>query len=312
MGKLTATVTCSAEDREELQKIASGEDHRMAVRARIILLAAEGRSVAEISRELSERRGTITCWKRRYAAAGISGLKTLPRGGNRSLSAEQFTQKLMDTLRTCPPNGADSWSALQLAATLGVSEHTIRKYLTKAGIHLKELRSHPWFTAKTDAPVSEEADATAPEAVSDSGPGTPTACEEKTEAAAVEESICEETSPDPERPCCGAEPSAAAPEGPKMLNMVCTVQIFSESGDVVAERRVVVPGSVPDLDDFDICTPDGFRRDFDQVETSAIEAQSRAVSGAVGDYLDKVSKKNGKSSPACLCAGAAWKQRSDG
>jgi transposase len=50
-------------------------------RARIVLLAAEGLSNAEIGRQVGMTRQTVISWRARYEACGIDALADLPRSG---------------------------------------------------------------------------------------------------------------------------------------------------------------------------------------------------------------------------------------
>jgi transposase len=54
---------------------------RLAGRARIVLLAAEGLSNAEIARRTGTSRPTVLDWRARYDAGGIRALDDLPRSG---------------------------------------------------------------------------------------------------------------------------------------------------------------------------------------------------------------------------------------
>ncbi len=53
----------------------------VAQRARIVLLAAEGVSNAEIGRRVGVSRPTVLCWRGRYEQSGIGGLGDLDRSG---------------------------------------------------------------------------------------------------------------------------------------------------------------------------------------------------------------------------------------
>src|SRR5690348_12475793 len=53
----------------------------LVMRARIVLLAAEGASNTEIARRLELSRQTVVTWRGRYRAAGLAGLEDRPRSG---------------------------------------------------------------------------------------------------------------------------------------------------------------------------------------------------------------------------------------
>src|SRR6266481_4432272 len=56
-------------------------EQRQAFRARIVLLAAEGRSTRSIARELGTMPRTVSCWRIRFAAQGLVGLEDKRRPG---------------------------------------------------------------------------------------------------------------------------------------------------------------------------------------------------------------------------------------
>ncbi|WP_052852877.1 ROK family protein [Streptomyces avicenniae] len=90
------------------------------VRARIVLDAARGVSVSESARALGVSRPTVTSWRNRYAAQGLSGLEHRPRTGRppRIDEAEVVAATLAG-----PPPPRRAWSARALADHLGIS-HT--------------------------------------------------------------------------------------------------------------------------------------------------------------------------------------------
>jgi transposase len=67
--------------------------HREVVRARIVLLAAEGHSNAEIARRLDCTEKSVSKWRRRFFEEGIAGLDERPRPGRpRSFPPAQIAE----------------------------------------------------------------------------------------------------------------------------------------------------------------------------------------------------------------------------
>lgn len=71
------------EDRCELEswtrhKAASA---RLYIRAKIVLLAAEGETNSAIARKLDYARDRVVDWRRRFAAEGMDGLRDRSRSG---------------------------------------------------------------------------------------------------------------------------------------------------------------------------------------------------------------------------------------
>jgi hypothetical protein len=76
-------VVLSEEQRRELERRAAAysSPHRNVVRARAILLAAEGLSNTEIGERLAQSRQAVSQWRRRFCEEGLLGLEERPRPG---------------------------------------------------------------------------------------------------------------------------------------------------------------------------------------------------------------------------------------
>src|ERR671912_2096605 len=86
-------------------------------RARMVLLAADGLSNAEIGRRVGMTRQTVIAWRARYAAGGIDALADLPRSGRPPTVDEAGV--VAATLNPPPPDwGVTHWSARLLADQL--------------------------------------------------------------------------------------------------------------------------------------------------------------------------------------------------
>ena len=55
--------------------------YRDVVRAKIVLMAAEGLDNDEIAARLDTRREIVSKWRKRFYEAGLAGLEERPRGG---------------------------------------------------------------------------------------------------------------------------------------------------------------------------------------------------------------------------------------
>jgi transposase-like protein len=82
----------------------------VALRCRIILGCADGRTYAEIAAELGCNPVTVGKWRRRFAADRLDGVVDAPRpGAARTIGDEVVEAILVDTLETGPPD-ATHWS----------------------------------------------------------------------------------------------------------------------------------------------------------------------------------------------------------
>jgi transposase len=73
----------TAEQRRELQGRARKYTlpYRDVIRAKIVLLAAEGLGNDEIAARLDTRREIVSKWRKRFFQQGLAGLEERPRGG---------------------------------------------------------------------------------------------------------------------------------------------------------------------------------------------------------------------------------------
>lgn len=73
----------SPEERQELQARARRYtlSYREVIRAKIILMAAEGFDNDEIAARLDTRREIVSKWRKRFYEQGLVGLEERPRGG---------------------------------------------------------------------------------------------------------------------------------------------------------------------------------------------------------------------------------------
>jgi transposase len=77
------TVVLTRQERAELEARARRYSlpYRDVVRARIVLLAAEGVPVDEIALRTDTRREVVWKWRRRFLEEGLAGLEERPRRG---------------------------------------------------------------------------------------------------------------------------------------------------------------------------------------------------------------------------------------
>ncbi len=108
---------------------------RMVMRARIILLAAEGRPTRRIAREVGSSRPTVLLWRKRFAGGGVAALlQDAPgRGRPPSISRGKVKRIVDATIQTTPP-GATHWSTRTMAKAQGVSPATVQRIWDAHGL----------------------------------------------------------------------------------------------------------------------------------------------------------------------------------
>jgi transposase len=111
----------------------------LALRARIVLACAEGRSNTAVAARLGVNRGTVIRWRARFLAARLDGLNDEPRPGvPRTITDAQVEEVVVRTLEEVP-EGATHWSKRELARRVGISPSSVLRIWRAFGLQ-------PWRT----------------------------------------------------------------------------------------------------------------------------------------------------------------------
>jgi transposase len=120
--------------RERLVKLAQSNttEVRLARRASIVLLAADGLDNYRIGEILGVGRIQAGRWRERYAAGGLKAIEQdLPRGGRKpKIDPAEIVRLTTQTT----PEGATQWSTRTLAAVAGVSDTTVQRIWKAHGL----------------------------------------------------------------------------------------------------------------------------------------------------------------------------------
>jgi len=117
-------------------------EQRLAERARIVLLAARGRSTRSIAAVLGTWPGKVSRWRIRYAERGVDGLSDAPRPGPTPRYGPATERRVLALLDTPPPAGHGRWTGPLLARALGdVSDHEVWRILRRNRIKLGQSKS---------------------------------------------------------------------------------------------------------------------------------------------------------------------------
>jgi transposase len=135
----------------------------MVERARIVWLSAQGRSPAEIEREVGRTAETVRTWVKRFNARGLAGLRDTARAGRPArYSAEQIGRvvelALSDPDALDLPFGCWTLDRLQEYANgvLGIPMRRARigQLLLKEGLRWRQQES--WFGQRLDPEFAEK------------------------------------------------------------------------------------------------------------------------------------------------------------
>jgi transposase len=113
------------------------------LRARMILMLAEGRSYAEIQERLQTTAPTIARWKKRFLAQGVTGLFEQHHPGQKpKVLTPKLQARVLEATRRRPKDGSTHWSVRKLAAELRVSKDAVHRIWKTAGVKPHRLERY--------------------------------------------------------------------------------------------------------------------------------------------------------------------------
>jgi len=136
-----------AEDRPVLEKWAGARatERRLVDRARIVLMAGEGRPASEIAERVGCSLPTVKTWRSRYERDRLDGLGDRPKSGRPLTHDQAVRARLIALACTRPPDTEEGvrrerWTHRELAEQVGMSESQAHAILREADIrpHLTE------------------------------------------------------------------------------------------------------------------------------------------------------------------------------
>jgi transposase len=128
-GRTKQTIELTPDERSALERWARRpkSEKRLAERASIILLSADGTNNLAIAERLRLTRETVGKWRRRFLAKRIDGLLDEPRpGAPRKITDEQVERVIAKTLEA-PPEAATHWATRTMAAATGISQSSVSR-----------------------------------------------------------------------------------------------------------------------------------------------------------------------------------------
>jgi len=149
-------VVLSDEERQVLEGWARRRKtaQALALRSRIVLACAAGRSVTEVAADLATSRSTAGKWRSRFLEERLRGLNDEPRPGRpRTITDEQVEKVIAATLEQQPPGGDTHWSTRSMARSSGTNQTAVSRIWRAFGLkpHAVEtwkLSTDPQFIDK--------------------------------------------------------------------------------------------------------------------------------------------------------------------
>jgi transposase len=129
MARAAATIELSEEEEAALRQVLKtpSASQQQAMRAKIVLRAAEGVPNTQIAAEIGVSLPTVGLWRRNFSERGLEGLESAPKPGRpREIDDAEIQRVLAMTLET-PPDGTTHWSARRLAEAAGISASTVHR-----------------------------------------------------------------------------------------------------------------------------------------------------------------------------------------
>lgn len=155
MGRPGITVEVSASEREQLLAMSRSRSlpHSLVRRAKIILMAADGHSSAEIAARCAVTPPAVTHWKKRFVAQGLAGLHDQAKSGRPRTHDDETVAELLSKVLHEKPPGSTHWSVRAAAQETGISKSSVARYFALFGVQPHRTKSFklsndPFFVEK--------------------------------------------------------------------------------------------------------------------------------------------------------------------
>jgi transposase len=132
--RVAPEIVLTNEEHAELAKLVRSKlsSVRLAQRARIVLLAADGMQNKAIAQQLGVGRVQVARWRERYAESRLAGIeRDLPRGAP---PGQVDVARLVELTTQTRPEAATHWSTRTMAAKLGVSAASVSRHWRAHGL----------------------------------------------------------------------------------------------------------------------------------------------------------------------------------
>ncbi|ORB38458.1 IS630 family transposase [Mycobacterium persicum] len=127
----------SVGERETLERLARSDSvpHRQVMRARALLMAADGVANTRIAEEVGVTPVTVRSWRKRFSEDGLAKLGQVRRGRGRkaTISDAQVAEIARLTTEETPP-GHTHWSCRTMGTRVGVSHSAVQRIWSDLGI----------------------------------------------------------------------------------------------------------------------------------------------------------------------------------
>jgi len=142
------------DDRKALQQVVGRKtsEQRSVLRARIVLLSAEGETDLDIAGQLGVNRHTVRLWRQRFRDQGLAGLADAPGRGRKPYLDPAAKQAILSGA-VQPPAHRTRWSCRSMARSQKVSPSTVQRIWSSNDIQPHLTRT---FKISNDAHFEEK------------------------------------------------------------------------------------------------------------------------------------------------------------
>ena len=140
----TPALPVTDEQRSVLEKLIRSRTapHRDVLRARALLMAADGFANTRIAEEVQISPATVAAWRERFSAEGLKNFSAVRAGRGRkpSIPSAKVEEIVRLTLRETPPSETH-WSCRSMAKRAGVSPATVQRIWSARGIQPHRIQT---------------------------------------------------------------------------------------------------------------------------------------------------------------------------
>lgn len=152
---MTVKIKLTPEEEQALTMWAKAgtTEQRMAQRAKVILLSAQGLRLPDVTQGSGLSRQNCSKWRGRFLSQRLQGLVDQPRAGRPLSIGPEVRLKVTALACTTPPDGSNAWSLRHLGRAMNLSKDTVRRILNEG-----ELKPHKveYWCGKSPDPEFEE------------------------------------------------------------------------------------------------------------------------------------------------------------
>jgi transposase len=137
MSKPVPALTMTDGQRAVLESLARSQcgAHREVLRAKALLMAADGASNAAIAARLSVPRASVANWRIRFAEDGLVKFGQVRKGRGRKPSIPDATiEKIVTLTKESSQKGQTHWSTRTMAEAAGVSKSSVQRVWKELGL----------------------------------------------------------------------------------------------------------------------------------------------------------------------------------